>query len=311
MPVSDFSFTFLGTGTSAGIPVITCDCDVCKSDNPKDKRLRCSVCVRFKDDTGQDRVVLIDTSPDLRQQVLREKLTRCDAILFTHNHVDHTFGLDDTRMFNISMSQPLDIYAERHTLDHLSRVFQHVFESHKNVNDSFVANLVPHEIYPDEPIDLFGVTFTPVRLLHGRLPIVGFRLDAPTNHWGLTPGSDPKTTCHKIGDIGSKTRVDTPGGLTPGSDPNESVTSIAYCTDVSSIPPESWSQLENLDVLVLDMLRFRHHPTHLNLDQAIEIAQQVGAKQTYFTHMTHCVMHDKTELDLPKTMHLAYDGLSF
>ena len=103
MPVSDFSFTFLGTGTSAGVPVITCDCDVCTSDDPKDKRLRCSVCVRFKDEIDQERVVLIDTSPDLRQQVLKEKLTRCDAILFTHNHVDHTFGLDDTRMFNISM----------------------------------------------------------------------------------------------------------------------------------------------------------------------------------------------------------------
>ena len=267
MPVSDFSFTFLGTGTSAGIPVITCDCDVCKSDNPKDKRLRCSACVQFQDGDGVDRVILIDTSPDLRQQVLREQLTRCDAILFTHNHVDHTFGLDDTRMFNISMSQPLDIYAERHTLDHLSRVFQHVFESHKNVNDSFVANLIPHEIFPEEPIELFGVVFTPMRLLHGRLPIVGFRIDAP------------------------------------------SAPSIAYCTDVSSIPPESWPLLENLDVLVLDMLRFRHHPTHLNLDQAIEIAQQVGAKQTYFTHMTHCVMHDKTEAELPDSIHLAYDGL--
>jgi phosphoribosyl 1,2-cyclic phosphate phosphodiesterase len=267
MPVSGFSFTFLGTGTSAGIPVITCDCEVCTSTNSKDKRLRCSACVRFKGEMGQERVVLIDTSPDLRQQVLREKLTRCDAILFTHNHVDHTFGLDDTRMFNISMSQPLDIYAERHTLDHLARVFQHVFESHKNVNDSFVANLIPHEIYPEEPIDLFGVTFMPIRLLHGRLPIVGFRIDVPSG------------------------------------------SSIAYCTDVSSIPPESWSQLENLDVLVLDMLQFRHHPTHLNLDQAIEIAQQVGAKQTYFTHMTHCVLHAKTESELPDSIHLAYDGL--
>ena len=267
MPISNFSFTFLGTGTSAGIPVITCDCDVCTSTNPKDKRLRCSACVQFQDGDGVDRVILIDTSPDLRQQVLREQLTRCDAILFTHNHVDHTFGLDDTRMFNISMSQPLDIYAERHTLDHLSRVFQHVFESHKNVNNSFVANLVPHEIYPDEPIDLFGVTFMPIRLLHGRLPIVGFR----------------------IGATGAP--------------------SIAYCTDVSSIPAESWLQLADLDVLVLDMLRFRHHPTHLNLDQAIEIAQQAGAKQTYFTHMTHCVMHNQTESELPDQIHLAYDGL--
>lgn len=266
MPVRDFSFTFLGTGTSAGVPVITCGCEVCTSDDPKDKRLRCSVCVRFTDNSGQERVILIDASPDLRQQVLKEKITRCDAILFTHNHVDHTFGLDDTRMFNVSMQQPLDIYAERHTLDHLARVFQHVFESHKNVNDSFVANIVPYELFPETQIHLFGVGFTPIRLLHGRLPIVGFRIDA--------------------GDV-----------------------SIAYCTDVSAIPPETWPQLEGLDVLVLDMLRFRHHPTHLNLHQALEIAKQVGAKQTYFTHMTHCVSHAKIDSELPANIHLAYDGL--
>jgi len=236
------------------------------SKDPKDKRLRCSVCIQFLDDSGQERVVLIDTSPDLRQQVLREKLTRCDAILFTHNHVDHTFGLDDIRMFNISMQQPIDIYAERHTLDHLHRVFQHVFESHKNVNDSFVANLIPNEISPALTLNLHGVKFTPIRLLHGRLPIVGFRID--------TGGS-----------------------------------SLAYCTDISSIPPESWSFLEDLDILILDMLRFRHHPTHLNLDQALEIAEQVGSKQTYFTHMTHCVSHAKTDSQLPKNTHLAYDTL--
>ena len=259
--------TFLGTGTSAGVPVITCDCAVCTSEDPKDTRLRCSVCIRFNDETDQERVVLIDTSPDLRQQVLREKLTRCDAILFTHNHVDHTFGLDDTRMFNISMQQPIDIYAERHTLEHLARVFQHVFESHKNVNDSFVANLSPNELTPQRSVNLHGVLFTPIRLLHGRLPIVGCVIDAP------------------------------------------GVRKMAYCTDVSSIPPESWALLEGLDVLILDMLRFRHHPTHLNLDQALEIAEQVGAKQTYFTHMTHCVGHKETNSTLPPRIDLAYDTL--
>lgn len=265
--VKNFSCTFLGTGTSAGVPVIACDCEVCTSGDLKDSRLRCSVCIRFKDDKGLDRVILIDTSPDLRQQVLRENLVRCDAILFTHNHVDHTFGLDDIRMFNISMQQAIDIYAERHTLDHLHRVFQHVFESHKNVNDSFVANLIPNELVVGEPILLHGVSFTPIRLLHGRLPIVGYRIDAP-------------------------------GGP-----------SMAYCTDVSSIPPETWPELLGLDILVLDMLRFRHHPTHLTLNQAIEIAEQVDAKQTYFTHMTHCILHKTVNDGLPERMHLAYDGL--
>jgi phosphoribosyl 1,2-cyclic phosphate phosphodiesterase len=265
--VKDFSFTFLGTGTSAGIPVVACDCDVCTSDNPKNKRLRCSVSFQFKDPEGKDRVVLIDASPDLRQQVLTEKINRCDAILFTHHHVDHTFGLDDVRLFNVSMQKPIDIYAERQTLDNLARVFQHVFESHKNVNDSFVANLVPNEIEPGQHFNLYGVKCTPVRLLHGRLPIVGFRIDA------------------------------------------EGDSSLAYCTDVSSIPPESWALLGGLDTLILDMLRFRHHPTHLNYDQAIEIAEQIGAKQTYFTHMTHCIEHTEVDATLPENMHLAYDGL--
>ena len=266
MTIHNFSFTFLGTGTSAGIPVIACDCDVCTSDDPKDTRLRCSACIHFSDAEGLDRVILIDASPDLRQQVLREKIDRCDAILFTHNHVDHTFGLDDVRLFNVSMQKPIDIYAERHTLDYLARVFQHVFESHKNVNDSFVANLVPNELSVGEPINLYGVEFIPIRLLHGRLPIVGFVITTPE-------------------------------------------VKIAYCTDVSSIPPETWPYLEGLDTLVLDMLRFRHHPTHLNLDQAIEIAQQVGAKQTYLIHMTHCIGHEDVDASLPNNIHLAYDGL--
>ena len=267
MTITNFSCTFLGTGTSAGVPVIACDCDVCTSDDPKDSRLRCSMCIRFTDETDKERVVLIDASPDLRQQILRENICRCDAILFTHNHVDHTFGLDDVRLFNVSMQKPIAIYAERHTLDHLARVFQHVFEKHKNVNDSFVANLVPNEISVSEPITLYGVTFTPIRLLHGRLPIVGFVIESSNNQ------------------------------------------KLAYCTDVSSIPPETWPYLEGLDTLVLDMLRFRHHPTHLNLDQAIEIAEQVKAKQTWFTHMTHCIGHAEVDATLPAHVGLAYDGL--
>ncbi len=275
MLVSDFSFTFLGTGTSAGVPIIACDCSVCTSDNPKNNRLRCSACVKYKDSGGQDRVVLIDTSPDLRQQVLREGITRCDAILFTHNHVDHTFGLDEVRRFNMVMDHPIDIYAERNTLNHLSCVFKHVFDSKNNVNNSFVAELIPNEIHPGQPINLFGVLFTPIRLMHGRLPIVGFRIDIPDCTQPLT-----------------------------------STLPLAYCTDVSSIPPESWPYLESVQNLALDMLRFRHHPTHLNCDQATEVAIRTNAKNTWFIHMTHDVEHEKLSLELPIGIQLAYDGLS-
>ena len=172
------------------------------------------------------------------------------------------------------MQQPIEIYAERHTLDHLSRVFQHVFDSKNNVNDSFVANLVPNEIHVGETLDLYGMLFTPIRLLHGRLPILGFHIS------------------------NSDTTSDT-----------TNVLPLAYCTDVSSIPPETWPYLGGLNTLVLDMLRFRHHPTHLNLDQAIEIATQVGAHQTWFTHMTHDIGHGAVESTLPDGMSLAFDGL--
>jgi len=266
-------FTFLGTGTSAGIPAIGCDCPVCLSDDPRDSRLRTSACIEFRDATGAERVVLLDAGPDLRQQALRAGLERLDAILFTHNHVDHTFGLDEVRRFNALMRAPIDIYAEDHTLRHLRRVYAHIFDKGANVNDSFVATLIAHRIEPAATLDLYGLRVTPIRLLHGRLPVLGFRIDAPTGH------------------------------------PDDDAFPLAYCTDVSSIPPESWEPLRDLRTLVLDALRRRHHPTHLTLDRAVEIAERVRARQTWFVHMAHDLAHEATNAELPDGMALAHDGL--
>jgi len=277
-------FHFLGTGTSAGVPAIGCECEVCTSVDPRDRRLRTSACLTFTDPSGQERVVLIDTSPDLREQALRARLKRCDAVLFTHNHVDHTFGLDEVRRFNAVMKTPIDIYAEPHTLAHLRRVYAHIFEREHNVNDSFVASLIAHPIEPATPIDLFGVRFTPIRLLHGRLPIVGYRIE-PT----------PQALAAGLGAASEHGR--------PSPFP------LAYCTDVSAIPPESWSHLKGLGTLVLDALRPRHHPTHLTLDRAVEIAGRVGASRTYFVHMAHDLAHGATNAELPPGTELAYDGL--
>lgn len=265
-------FRFLGTGTSAGIPALACDCPVCRSDDPRDRRTRTAAALQWTDHTGQERVVLLDAGPDLRQQALDADLRRCDAILFTHNHVDHTFGLDEVRRFNVAMDAAIDVYAEPHTLDHLRRVYQHVFEPHRNVQRSFVASLIAHEVAIDRPLDLFGVRFTPIRLLHGRLPIVGYRIE-PANRRPRPPFP------------------------------------LAYCTDVSAIPPESWPKLDGLHTLVLDALRHRHHPTHLTLDQAVDIARRVAADRTFFVHMSHDLPHADTEADLPQSVHLAYDGL--
>lgn len=266
-------FEFLGTGTSAGIPAIGCACDVCTSSDPRDQRLRTSGCLRFTDSRGQQRVILIDAGPDLRQQALRARLDRVDAILFTHNHADHVFGLDEVRRFNVLMQQPIPIYADRHTLESLRRVYAYIFDKASNVQDSFIASLIAYRIEPEVPIDLFGVRVTPFRLLHGRLPILGFRFDPP-------PGSE--------------------AGPLP----------LAYCTDVSGIPPESWPALAGLETLILDGLRHRKHPTHFTIGQAVNAAGQIGASRTYLVHMSHEVSHAETDAELPEGVWLAYDGLT-
>ena len=178
---------FLGTGTSAGIPVIACDCAVCTSNDPRDNRTRCSATLEFTDDTGQDRVVLIDTSPDLRLQVLRENIQRIDAILFTHNHVDHTFGLDEVRRFNEVMKQTIPIYADEHTMNSLGRVYQHIFSPHTNIQSSFIASLDPTIIFPFEPFTLFGLTITPVTVMHGKLQILSYLFEKPGSDSPLLP----------------------------------------------------------------------------------------------------------------------------
>lgn len=266
-------FTFLGTGTSAGIPTIGCLCDVCTSDDPRDTRLRTSALIEWTDPGGQERAVLIDAGPDLRQQVLASGAQRLDAILFTHNHVDHTFGLDEVRRFNVVMGKPIDVYANAHTLEHLRRVYQHIFDPGRNVQQSFVASLIAHEITSAHPIDLFGLRFTPIDLLHGRLPVFGYRIE-PTSSL-RAPEWMP----------------------------------LAYCTDVSAIPTESWTKLSGLGTLVLDALRPRKHATHFTLDEAVSVAERVEAGRTLFVHMSHELAHAATNEVLPEGIALAHDGL--
>ncbi len=260
--------------------MIGCPCDVCQSDDPRDQRDRPGVLVAWDDPAltldpkhitfnaaqKNRRQVLIDATPDLRHQALRAKLSYLDAVFITHSHVDHVFGLDDLRRFNAVMDAPLEVYAEPNTHAEMERMFQHIFQSHRNVNDSFVARLNPMTLEPAKPIVLHGATFTPLRLMHGRLPIVGFRVDF-------------------------------------------NGTSLAYCTDVSHIPPETYPLLENLDVLVIDALRYRHHPTHLTIDQALEVIDQLKPKQSFFTHIAHDVKHADLAQHLPRGVAPAYDGL--
>ena len=244
---------FLGTGTSTGVPILTCQCSVCTSPDPRDKRLRPSILLEY-----DGRVVVIDTTPDFRTQALREGLTRLDAVIYTHHHADHIMGLDDTRVFYFRQQAPIPIYAEANCLATIRTTFSYIFNG--NYPFGGVVKLDPHII--EEPFDLWGLKVTPVRVLHGNLPILGFR-----------------------------------------------IRDTAYVTDVSEIPESSIPLLEGLDVLIIDALRIKPHPTHLSLSQAQALVERLKPRRAFFTHIAHELGHEVTNSALPSHVQLAYDGL--
>ncbi|MGB0767046.1 MAG: MBL fold metallo-hydrolase [Phycisphaeraceae bacterium] len=264
--------TFLGTGTSAGVPMIGCGCGVCRSTDPRDRRDRSSVVVRHPRDKAinDDRTpeaysVLIDASPEVRHQSIRHGVDWVDTLLLTHAHADHVLGLDDLRRFNSVMKASLPFYAEPGVIQSIRRMFGYIFRDEHHYENAFVAKLLPMPVGPGQVLSLGAAKWTPIRLMHGRLPILGYRVD-----WAGR--------------------------------------SIAYCTDCSRVPHETLPQLAGLDVLILDGLRERHHPTHMTLDRACETAEQIGARQTYLTHIAHDHSHAELIDRLPTGVAPAHDG---
>ena len=246
---------FLGTGTSHGVPMIGCDCGVCRSADPRDTRSRPSVFLGLDDGLQ----VLIDTTPDLRAQALRHDIRRVDAILFTHSHADHVMGLDEVRRYNMLSRQTMPVYADARTFRELRRTFSYIFESTAPKGGG-VPDLRLWTIGGD--FSLGRALVRPVPIRHGPWHILGFRI----------------------------------GGL-------------AYLTDCNGIPETSMPLLEGLDVLVLDALRHRPHPTHFTLAEAVATAKTIAARRTYFTHIAHELGHAATCASLPPGMALAHDGL--
>lgn len=159
--------TFLGTGTSQGVPVIGCGCTVCKSADERDKRLRSSVLIQ----QGEQHVV-IDTGPDFRQQMLRSKVSRINALLFTHGHRDHISGLDDIRAFNYLQKSPMDVFAEERVVRALYSGFPYVFAEKKYPGIPQVRMFT----ITNEPFHIGDINVLPIRMMHYRLPVLGFRL---------------------------------------------------------------------------------------------------------------------------------------
>ncbi|MBR2298743.1 MAG: MBL fold metallo-hydrolase [Bacteroidales bacterium] len=248
------SITFLGTGTSQGIPLIGCHCEVCDSTDPRDKRFRSSALIEY-----QGIKVVIDAGPDFRQQMLREDVRDLDAILLTHPHKDHTGGLDDVRAFNYITGKNMPIYCEPNVLESLKMEYSYAFREHKYPG---VPEFEVHTIGTD-PFFINGVEIIPVRAMHYKLPVLGYR----------------------FGKLG-------------------------YLTDANYISDEDIQKFRGVDVFVINTIRREKHISHFSLDEALDVARRVGARQTYLTHLSHQIeKHSELSLFLPDGVTPAYDTL--
>src|SRR5579872_4822135 len=230
------TLTVLGSGTSMGVPTIGCDCAVCHSPDRRDRRTRPSIMIEFA-----GRTVLIDTTPDFREQAIRENIRQLDAVLYTHAHADHILGLDDVRPLSFRRPGKIPLYARAADAEILRRIFRYIFEA-----DYKFGGLAQVELHLLEgPLDLFGARFEPITVLHGDAAIIGYRFGQ-----------------------------------------------AAYLTDFSTIPEESFAGLQSLDILFLDALRHKPHPTHSTIENSLKIVERVKPNKAFFTHICHDLPHE-------------------
>jgi phosphoribosyl 1,2-cyclic phosphate phosphodiesterase len=263
------TLTFLGSGTSMGVPTLGCDCAVCASatppgpglpaPDPRNRRTRPSVLISWE---GHN--VVIDTGPDFHAQAIRAGLRRLDAVLYTHGHADHVLGMDDLRPLSFHSPGRLPLYADEPTALTIERIFDYTFGTNSEARYPTSARVALHRIpaTPGAEVVLFGAHFLRVPVAHGRQTITGYRFGA-----------------------------------------------AAYLTDLSGIPAESLPLLAGLDLLILDALRHEPHPTHSHLAQSIAFVELLKPRRAFFTHMSHDLDHAATEAILPPHIRLAYDGL--
>ncbi|MBQ7156983.1 MAG: MBL fold metallo-hydrolase [Bacteroidaceae bacterium] len=247
--------TFLGTGTSCGVPFIGCTCPICSSKDAHDKRLRTSALLEVN-----GKHILFDCGPDFRQQMLSIPFHHIDAVLVTHEHYDHVGGLDDLRPY--SVFGEVNVYAEDFCATHLEERIPYCFIP-KEKRYPGVPSLNLIRVEPHVPINVDGVEILPLRVMHGKLPILGFR-----------------------------------------------VGSLAYITDMKTIDESEFEYLHGIDILVINGLRHKEHPSHQTIAEAVAFSRRIGAKQTYIVHLSHDAgFHAEEDAKLPDDIHIAYDGL--
>ncbi len=246
---------FLGTGTSTGVPTLCCDCQVCRSGDPKNKRLRASVLIQ-----NDGFHLLIDTSTDLRQQCLVNEIGKIDAVLYTHHHADHVHGIDELRSFNFFNKTTIPCYGREFTLAKIKENFGYIFNGVRPEGGG-VPQLVLQET-EGQSFALGGLNITPLDIQHGSLIINGYRIG-----------------------------------------------SAAYITDCNGIPADTRERLRDLDLLVLNALGFKPHPTHFCLEEALEVIEEIKPRRALLTHINHQFDHETVSRQLPDNVSLAYDGL--
>ncbi|MEQ1823445.1 MAG: MBL fold metallo-hydrolase [Fimbriimonadaceae bacterium] len=245
----------LGSGTSSGVPVLGVTYPPSFLANPKNHRTRPSILIQ-----GPTGNLLVDCAPDMRTQLLREKIDMVDAVIITHSHADHIMGMDDLRSFCLRSQADMQIFTLPQYAADIRRIFSYAFEDFPPGIE--VPRFALNELGAvPVKLELCGLTVKVMLVWHGKWPVLALR-----------------------------------------------VNNFAYVTDVKTIPTESWEMLQGLDTLILDAVRLKPHPNHLHFEEALEVAKQLGAKQTYFNHLSHDFDHDVTNHELPENIQLSFDG---
>lgn len=256
--------TILGCGSSPGVPRINGDWGACDPANPKNRRLRSAAMMERIKATGETTRVIIDTSPDFREQMITAGVKQLDAVVYTHAHADHIHGIDDLRSYVLSQRQLIDLYADASTHQRLMQAFGYCFETPPGSSYPPIAQA--HHIDHDRSFRIGGsggeLTFLPLPQIHGDIISLGFR----------------------VGDI-------------------------AYCSDVSALPATTSDKMRNLDILVIDALQYRRHPSHFSLEETLEWIEVLKPANAYLTHMHVPLDYEAVLNETPHNVQPCYDGM--